>query len=99
MGKIQNTWIQLLLQHEHERSGVRIGDIHLVDKHKSRDMIGFQQLPYRMGVRLNAVHAADQNDSVIEHLQRAFHFGTEVNMAGSIEECEFGLFPGETGLL
>ena len=52
-----------------------------------------------MGVRLNAVHAADQNDSVIEHLQRAFHFGTEVNMAGSIEECEFGLFPGETGLL
>ena len=93
--KVDNPRIKLGLQRSHQRCHVVVGNIHLVDEDKRRNMISFQQVPDRMRMRLHAVDAADQYDRVVQHLQRALHFRTEVDVAGCVQQCEFSLLPRE----
>ena len=82
-----------------QRLFARAGQVHFIDEHEGRDMIPPQQTPERLGMALDAVGAADDQHSVVEHLQRALRFGGKVHMAGGVQQGDTRTSCFQQGLL
>src|SRR5262249_34506847 len=52
--------------------------------------------PYVFRLRLNAVNGVEYRHSAIEHAQRALHLGSEIHVAGCINDVDLNIAP-ETG--
>ena len=69
-----------------QRLPPRAGQVHLVDEQKGRNLVPGQQLPQGAGVPLHAVGAADDQNRVVQHLQRPLHLGAEVHVARGVQQ-------------
>ena len=82
-----------------QRLFARAGQVHFIDEHEGRDMIPPQQTPERLGMALDAVGAADDQHSVVEHLQSALRLGGKVHMAGGVQQGDIRTSRFQQGLL
>ena len=82
-----------------QRIFARAGQVHFIDEHEGRDMIPPQQTPERLGMALDAVGAADDQHSVVEHLQSALRLGGKVHMAGGVQQGDIRTSRFQQGLL
>ena len=64
---------QPLLQLPHQSGPVRTGQVHFIDKQKCGDPVPPQQPPQCFRVALDAVAAADDQNGIIQDLQRPLH--------------------------
>lgn len=78
---------------------VRAREVHFVYEDENRHLIALQQPPERLRVALHAVRAADDQDGVVEHLQRALGLGGEVHVPRRVEQRQLRLRQGEQRLL
>ena len=89
----------LPLQQLHEALMAQTGQVHLVDKEEGRDLVPGQQLPEGAGMALNAVGAADDQNGVVQNLQRTLHLGGEVHMTRRVEDGDVPLRQRQARLL
>ena len=85
-----------LLQHS---AAVGAGQIHLVDKQEGGNAVLFQQPPKGAGVPLHAVRPADDQDRVIQHLERALHLTGKIHVPRRVHKGDLCPGQGEPGLL
>ena len=50
-------------------------------------------------MRKRAFAGIDQEDDAINHAQGAFHFATEITVAGSVDDVDFGVVEKKSGIL
>ena len=79
-----------LCQHSVIVCGIQI---HFIDKHKCRDAILLQQFPQRFRVSLHARAAADDQNRIVQHLQRSLHLCGEIHMSRRIQKHKPHVFP------
>ena len=60
--------------------------VHLIDKQKHRDPVSQEQLPERPGMPLHPVHPVDDQNRIIQHLERALHLRREIHMPRRIKK-------------
>ena len=93
VGDVYAAGAETALQLGQAQVPVGTGKVHFVDEDKDRDAVAFQQPPERLRVALHTVSAADHKHGAVEHLERAFRLGGEIDVSGSVEQREFG--PGQ----
>ena len=76
---------------------VRSRLIHLIDKDKGRNAVGFKQSPQSDRVTLNAVGSAYDEDSVIKNAKSSLRFRAEIHMTRSIQKSKFLIAAGKPG--
>ena len=62
-------------------------------------MIPPQQTPERLGMALDAIGAADDQHSIVKHLQSALRLGGKVHMAGGVQQGDIRTSRFQQGLL
>ena len=67
---------------------VRPQPVHLVDKYQSRHFVAIGLPPHRLRLWLDAGHRFENHDTAIENPQAAFHFGSEVDVAGRVYDVD-----------
>ena len=78
---------------------VGAGRVHFVDEDECGHLIAIEQSPQRFGMALDAVRAGDDEDGVVEHGERTFRFGGEVDVSRSIEQGDGEVGRGDDGRL
>ena len=73
--------------------------VHFIDKEKHRNVVSLQQLPKGLGVALHPIGAADDQNGIVQHLQRALHLGRKIHMPGGIQKGDTAAFDGQDRLL
>ena len=73
--------------------------VHFVDEDECGHLIAIEQSPQRFGMALDAVRAGDDEDGVVEHGERTFRFGGEVDVSRSIEQGDGEVGRGDDGRL
>ncbi len=99
VGKIDAAVAQLFLEVRKDKCFIRAVKVHFVYKDKARDIVFRQQPPKRYRMALNAVCCADDQNSVIKHLERALRFRGKIRMSGRVKQREFGAASVEHSLL
>ena len=98
VGKIHTVGTELLQFLQKGLAGA-VGKIHFGDEQKRGDMIEFQKTPKSTGVRLYAVGAADNQNGVVQHLQRALHLRRKIHMPRRVQQGRLQRPVGKNGLL
>jgi len=75
------------------------GKIHFIDKQKCGNLIPLQQPPKRFCVALYPICSTDDQNGIIQHLQRAFHFCGKVYMSRRVQQRQFQVLHSENSLL
>src|SRR5206468_3859638 len=71
--------------------------VNLVDKTNSRHAVLVRLTPDFFRLRLNSVNRVEHRDSTIKNAEGALHFGSEVHVAGSIDNIDANVAPGASG--
>ena len=69
------------------------GAVELVDEDDARDVVAVRQAPVRLGLRLHAGDALDDEDGAVEHAQRTVHLDVEIDMAGRVDDVDLVVLP------
>ncbi|MNW51157.1 hypothetical protein D3C74_286370 [compost metagenome] len=85
-GYVQHITTQLAAYVLQDLIRISAGAIDFVDKEKRRNPVGSKQLPYRLRMSFDTFHRADDDDRVIEHLQRSFHLCGEIDVTGRVQQ-------------
>ena len=68
--------------------------VNLVDEANSRDAVLISLAPDFFRLRLHPVHRVKHRHRAVQHAQRAFHFGREIDVAGRINNIDANVAPG-----
>ena len=75
------------------------GQVHFIKKQERGDVVRGQQVPQGAGVALHAIRSADNQDGIVQNLQRAFGLGRKINMAGRVQKGDACAAHRKHGLL
>ncbi len=92
----QGHHLELVLDLAHDVGEIGADAVHLVDVGDLGDVVLGRLEPDLLGLRLDAAHAAEDDDGPVEHAQRAFHFRREIDVARGIDDVDAVVVP-ETG--
>ena len=84
---------ELLLHLLHDAVEVRADTVHFVDERDLRHFVLLGLAPHLLGLGLNAADRAVQRDSAVKDAKRAFDFGREVHVSGSVDQREAVVAP------
>ena len=71
--------------------------VHLVDEGDARHAVAVGLAPHRLGLRLDAAHAAEHRDRAVEHAQAALDLDGEVDVAGRVDDVDAVVAPEAGG--
>ena len=67
---------------------VGAGAVELVDEAEAGDAVAVGLSPDRLGLRLDAGHAVEDDDRAVEHAQAALDLDGEVHVAGRVDDVD-----------
>ena len=85
--------IELFLQRVKGAVEVGAGAVEFVDEDDAWDVIAVGQAPVGFGLRLHPGHALNDEDGAVEHAEAAVDLDVEVDVAGSVDDVDAGVFP------
>ncbi len=85
--------VELLLQRVERAVEVGTRPIQLVDEDDARHVVTVRQAPVRLGLRLHAGHALDDEHGTIQHAQRAVHLDVEIDVARRVDDIDAVVLP------
>ena len=85
---IQTALTQTTLQLGSDRLTPGVLQIHLVDEDERRDVVTVEQAPQRLGVSLDTVVGANDQNRIIERLECSFRLGRKIDMPRGVDEHE-----------
>ena len=88
--KSKTAFTQTAAQFCHTDTGIRTGQIHLIDKDQGGDPVPGQQFPQRFGVGLHTVGAADDQNRIVQHLKGTLRFGRKIHVAWRVQQGQLG---------
>ena len=93
--ELQRDPVDAQLLGERRRGAVEISarPVELVDEDDARDVVAVRQAPVRLGLRLHAGDALDDEDRAVEHAEAAVHFDIEVDVAGGVDDVDVHIIP------
>ncbi len=76
---------------------IRAHLVDFIDKANARDAVFIGLAPYFFRLRLHPVHGVKQRDRAVEHAQGALDLGSEIHVAGGINNVDANVAPGACG--
>ena len=73
---------------------VRTYAVHLVDVGHAGNVVAVGLAPHGFGLGLHALHAVEYGNGAVEHAERPFHFGGEINVSGGVDDINDVVVPG-----
>src|SRR5690606_3302038 len=74
-------------------SEVRADAVHLVDVAHARHVVLVREAPVRLGLRLHARYAVEDDDGAVEHAQRAVDLDREVDVPRRVDDVDLVALP------
>ena len=72
---------------------VGAGAVELVDEAEARDAVLVRLAPDRLGLRLDAGHAVEDDDRAVEHAQAALDLDRKVHVPGRVDQVDAMIVP------